>query len=206
MENQEDKVTPAWQVAAAQGRKPVQNTTLQTAIDWSLRDRPSVTAVDANADRSKKGRTSDRNSLRGDARRTAEYLATRGVTPIEAMHDVARMGIVRAAKHLSRELGISREKAAAIWERCTAAILPYTAARIESLELGPNAAAGFGLGHYLAARAVSDLLASERESRPEPAPSRVRHTLDATEATELPLLSAGDTPAIHGALPPKAAD
>ena len=51
----------------------------------------------------------------------------------------------------------------------TEALLPFTAPRFETLELGPTAATGLAMGHYLAASAMSDLLANRRAGGPSQA-------------------------------------
>jgi len=195
-------------IARAQGTEKPQPTAIQTGLDWTADGQAVVTETDAN--RVARKRVQQRELMRSDARRTAEYLATRGTTPIEAVHDLVRMGWRRAVRDLVRELKIPPERAMAIWQRAAEALLPYTAARFETLELGPNAAGGLALGHFLAARAMSDALAVDRDS---PRQSRVRDTLDGSVTSDLALPfnavssdRSDDTDTIRAGLPPKGAD
>lgn len=166
--------------------------------------------VDANS--APRERSPRRNTLRGDARRTAEYLASRGGgTPIEALHDVVKLGWRRGVRELAKELRVSPEKAAAIYERWTVALLPYTAPRFDVMDLNAIAAAAAGGGnplaaHFLAARAMSELLALERESPRAPALSTVGRTVDGQQVIDLASETDGGTAAIPAGLPPKAAD
>jgi len=204
----------AGRIARDQGTERPQPTAIQTALAWSGDGEPVVTEVDAN--RVARRRVQQRELLRADAKRTAEYLASRGTTPIEALHDLVKLGWRRGVRDLSRELRIPPERAMAIWQRAVEAILPYTAARFETLELGPNAAGGLALGHFLAARAMSAELAAERDSPRNTSAnraSRVGHTLDVEAGGELPLQisdMADGKPASTGSalagLPPKGAD
>jgi hypothetical protein len=208
----------ARRVARAQGTEKPQPSAIQTALEWSADGAPLVTEVDAN--RVARRRVQQRELLRSDAKRTAEYLATRGTTPIEAIHDLVKLGWRRGVRELAKELRIPPERAMAIWQRAAEALLPYTAARFETLELGPNAAGGLALGHFLAARAMSDSLAAERDgatgsapARGAPGRARVGDTLDGTVTLDLasPVKDLGegemrDTLAIRAALPPKGAD
>ena len=99
--------------------------------------------------------------LRGDARRTAEYLASRGATPAESLHSVAKLAWRVAVRELVKELRCSPEVAFRLWVSCNETLLPYTSSRINPLDLGdlgPLGAAGaggFALAHYLAASAMS---------------------------------------------------
>jgi hypothetical protein len=153
-----------------------------------------------------------RDGMRGDARRTAEYLASRGKTPVEALHDIVMMGWRRAVIVLAAELRVSPERAFELFLQCANTLLPYTAPKHETLELGPGAAGGLALGHFLAARAMGDMLAAERA----PGLSRNSTGIDRSPGAELPLtingLSAGDFGrpdpgrTLGQALPPKGAD
>jgi hypothetical protein len=212
----------AGHVARANGKELPQPTAIQTALDWSPDGSAVVTEIDAN--RVARRRVQTRELLRSDARRTAEYLATRGTTPIEALHDLVKLGWRRAVRDLAKELGIPKERAMAIWQRAAEALLPYTAARFETLELGPQAAGGVALGHFLAARAMSEALASERAgpaggpaegaaTRALRGPSRAEDTLDGSRTLDLALQDndigangSGDTAPIRNVLPPKGVD
>jgi hypothetical protein len=217
---QNDPLTPydqnrpldvAGRIARAQGTERPQPTAIQTGLDWTADGQAVVTETDAN--RVARKRVQQRELLRSDARRTAEYLATRGTTPIEAVHDLVKLGWRRAVRELARELKIPPERAMAIWQRAAEALLPYTAARFETLELGANAAGGLALGHFLAARAMSEALAADRDSPRAAAASRVGHTLDHGATLDLALPDndvaadvSDETDRIRAALPPKGAD
>jgi hypothetical protein len=204
----------AGRIARDQGTERVQPTAIQTALTWSGDGEPVVTEVDAN--RVARKRVQQRELLRSDAKRTAEYLASRGTTPIEALHDLVKLGWRRGVRDLARELRIPPERAMAIWQRAAEALLPFTAAKFETLELGPNAAGGLALGHFLAAKAMSDTLAAERDAPRNTSAnraSRVGTTLDGSVTGELALQnsdigdgkSVGTGSALTG-LPPKGAD
>jgi hypothetical protein len=217
---QNDPLTPydqnrpldvAGRIARAQGTEKPQPTAIQTGLDWTADGQAVVTETDAN--RVARKRVQQRDLLRSDARRTAEYLATRGTTPIEAVHDLVKLGWRRAVRELTRELKIPPERAMAIWQRAAEALLPYTAARFETLEIGANAAGGLALGHFLAARAMSEALAADRDSPRVPSASRVGHTLDHAATMDLPLSvnalgadTSDETDRIRAGLPPKGTD
>jgi len=168
--------------------------------------------VPTDANSAPRERAPRRNTLRGDARRTAEYLAARGgVTPVEALHDVIKAGWRRSVRELVKELRVSPKEAMAIYERCAVALLPFTAPRFDVMDLGALAAGAGAAGnalaaHFLAARAMGDLLALERESGAVRPASTVGHTVDGQQAIDLASPGGGGTATIHGSLPPKAAD
>jgi hypothetical protein len=170
---------------------------LQTALTWSPDGAPGVALVDAN-----RGRRRKRDGMRGDARRTAEYLASRGKTPVEALHDIVAMGWIRGTNRLAEVLRVSPERAYELWERAAVHLLPYTAARFETLEFGPGgigAAGGMALGHFLAARAMGEALAEARESR-------VSQTLDIRNPEAFHGANQGGTTMELPGLPPRATD
>jgi len=191
------------ELAAAAVRPPAGP--LQTALDW----RPDGTAELTAAPPAGRFKPGVRHTIRGDARRTAEYLASRGKLPAEVLQDVVSLGMVRAIRLIAKETGCTRLQALDRWHAMTLALLPFTAPRFETIELGPQAAGGLALGHYLAASAMSDLLATRRESRP----SQEGITLDAASEPGLPFQDNGlapsrkdDNGAVKAALPPKAPD
>jgi hypothetical protein len=207
--------------AEAGGRRSTEPRALQRQMDWAPDG--SVVLTEADANRSPRSPIT-RSTLRGDARRTAEYLASRGTTPVEALHDVVKLGWKRGVREIARELGCSKQLAMPIWLRCVESLLPYAAAKFETLELGPQAAQGLAIGHFMAARAMSEALARERDGGRESGRdsalrgghaggSIVRNTIDLPGGLDLPLpdngLSEGterSTETIRAALPPKAPD
>jgi len=179
---------------------------LQTALDW----RPDGTAeLTAAPPANNRFRNQTRHAIRGDARRTAEYLASRGKLPAEVLQDIVSLGMVRAIRLIAKETGCTRLQALDRWHAMTLALLPFTAPRFETIELGPQAAGGLALGHYLAASAMSDLLATRRNG----APSQDGITLDAASEPGLPFQDNELAPSrkeengmVKAALPPKAPD
>lgn len=110
-----------------------------------------------------------RDGLRSDARRTVEYIAGRGRTPIEALHDVVKLGWKDGTRQLAKELGIGRAEAFKLWLHASEALLPYTAPRLDGLDLSATlgaVAGGAGLAHYLAASALGAELARDRAALP----------------------------------------
>jgi hypothetical protein len=142
--------------------------TRQAAVIWDQNGQPGLTA---EAPDRGLGRRNNRNGLRSDARRTTEYLASRGKTPVEALHDVAGMGWRKAVRILARELGVSRERAYAIWSDANKELLPFTAHRLEPLDAGAagnaGAAGGLAMAHFLAARAAGDRILAARDGASE---------------------------------------
>lgn len=164
------------------------------------------------ADRS--DRRQRRDGLRSDARRTVEYIASRGRTPIEALHDIVKLGWKDGTRQLAKELGIGRAEAFKLWLGVAEATLPYTAPRLDGLDLGAAlgaAAGGAGLAHFLAASALGAELARDRAAVPGVA-VRVSHegnTLDVPDLLgnagpiDSPDVSANDT---LSRLPPRGSD
>lgn len=110
----------------------------------------------------------DAGRLRTDARRTAEYLASRGLTPIESLHNVARMELDVAVPWIMEHGGCTRWQAIQFWKECAQALLPYTAPRFDAIDLSAlagAAAAGGSLAaaHFLAASRASEALVRDRE-------------------------------------------
>jgi hypothetical protein len=151
-------------------------------------DDPAAVRLEA-ADRA--DRRQRRDGLRSDARRTVEYIASRGRTPIEAMHDIVKLGWKDGTRQLAKELGINRAEAFKLWLGVAEATLPYTAPRLDGLDLGAAlgaVAGGAGLAHYLAASALGAELARDRAAVPGVA-VRVSHEVNTLDATELPGLA-----------------
>jgi hypothetical protein len=174
---------------------------LQSTLEWAPDGAPAVALVDANRNTRRR-----RDGIRGDARRTAEYLAQRGKTPVEALHDLVGMGWLRGMRALKKELKVSEERAYELWERAVVHLLPYTAARFETIELGPNAAGGMALGHFLAARAMGEALAASQPERYHHTVSRDRQSLDIEKTQVSHGVSQGETVMELPGLPPRAAD
>lgn len=140
----------------------------------------------------RKSRAYRRDGLRADARRTVEYIASRGKTPIEALHDIVKPGWRAATRAIAKDLGISRLEAFRLWQRCAEELLPYTAPRLDGLDVAALAGAvagGVGLSHFLAASRASAEMEARRtvdgstvDVTPRPDASQVLHTLDATES------------------------
>jgi hypothetical protein len=172
----------------------------QTAMLWAP-DGSASLALD-NPTRIKRAK---RDALRGDARRTAEYLATRGKTPVEVLHDIAGMTWLKAVHILARELRVSPERAFELWKECVALLLPYTAARFDVIELGSNAAGGLALGHFLAARAMGDMLAADRGTGGTGL-SRLSPSLDGQQAIDLASVNPSQPDPSRLGLPPKGQD
>lgn len=148
----------------------------------------------------------ERGRLRTDARRTTEYLATRGKTPAEALHDVAGMKWQRAIKEIKRHAKCSELDAMKLWLACNQALLPYTAARYDTLELGSQLAGSAGnlsLAHFLAASMVAERLGVAGAA---PSLSPEHQSFDTPKKRALPLLD-GDGPGDGTAIwPDKPAD
>jgi hypothetical protein len=94
---------------------------------------------------------------RGDWRRATEYLAARGPLPLENLHNIARMSPEAAVARLCRLTAMSRTEAYKEWRAVCVECLPYTAARLATLEGAAEVvqAMGAGLAHYLAASAAT---------------------------------------------------
>jgi hypothetical protein len=138
--------------------------TRQAAVAWSA----DGSAELAHGPAELPGRRHRRDGLRSDARRTTEYLASRGKTPVEALHDVAGMGWRKAVRLLGKELGVSRERAYELWRDANKELLPFTAHRLEPLDAGAGAGAagaagGLAVMHFLAAKAAGDRILAARD-------------------------------------------
>lgn len=147
----------------------------------------------------------DRGSLRADARRAAEYLASRGKTPLEALHDVAGMRWQTAVKKIARELACSKLEAFRVWQSCNVALLPYSAAKYDTLELdrlAGGAAGGLTVAHFLAASMVAERLGAAAV----PALSTDRQSVDSAVNERLPLFDGDSRSDARSMLPPKPAD
>jgi len=119
----------------------------QLALVWDAAGAPGVAVEPAEAHKR------HYRGARGDWRRATEFLAGRGKLPLEQLHDIARMSPEKAVKFIMRVAGMGRAAAWAEWRSVCSEILPYTAAKLATLEgvaeLG--AAMGAGAMHYLAA-------------------------------------------------------
>jgi hypothetical protein len=139
--------------------------------------------------------------LRSDARRTAEYLASRGPTPTEALHDVARMKWKVAIREISRHARCSELEAMKMWRDINVALLPFTAARFDTIELGQQlgASGGLALAHFMAASMVAERMST--------GPSTDVQSVDSLNIQPLPLLDmAGPDEGPRAGLPPKPDD
>jgi hypothetical protein len=138
-----------------------------------------------------------RGELRADARRTAEYLASRGATPTEALHDIARMKWKVAIREIAKAAKCSELEAMKMWRECCVALLPFTAARFDTIELGAQlgASGGLALAHFMAASMVAERMSADVQS------------VDSRNLEGLPLLDmAGPSVGHVGGLPPKPDD
>jgi hypothetical protein len=135
---------------------------LQTALLFGADGSAVVTAEPASV------RRRHHRGIRDDARRAAEYVASRGTTPIEALHNVGKLDWRRAVAQITKGTGCTKLEAFRLWVSINESLLPYTAARLNTLDLGDNAAGTFAMAHFLAASAMSERLArpvsSDRES------------------------------------------
>lgn len=184
---------------------------LGTQKAWSFRSDGESEVIDSAvfANRRPVGGT----PIRADARRAAEYLATRGKTPIEALHDVAGMRWQHAVRKISKELQCSRLEAFKVWQSCNVALLPYSAARFDTLELGSlagGAAGSLTVAHFLAASMVAERLGvsgvSGQLAIASAAESPDRQSVDNAVTADLPLLDQGGRSDARAPLPPKPAD
>jgi len=142
-----------------------------------------------------------RDGIRGDARRTTEYIATRGTTPIEALHNVCRMKLPDAIDYLAKHMGCTKYQAGQFWQRCCELMLPYTAARLDTLPLADAAAAtgGLAMAHFLAATAMGRELSASRSADGQ--------SVDSHVTAEIGSQSEGGHVNDHvAALPPRGAD
>lgn len=186
---------------ARAGRAPA---AIGAQIGWQFASDGSSQVIDSAVTRSGK-RPRDGVSLRSDARRAAEYLATRGKTPLEALHDVAGMRWQTAVRKIARELQCSRLEAFRVWQSCNVALLPYSAARFDTLELGSMAGGGAGgltVAHFLAASMVAERVASGGLA----ALSTDGQSVDNGVTEQLPLLAGDSRTDARSLLPPKPAD
>ena len=171
---------------------------------WSFRPETEPQAIESTV--VARGR---RGVLRSDARRTAEYLASRGKTPVEALHDLAGMRWQVAVRKIAKECHCSELEALKIWRDCNVALLPYSAARLDPLELGAlagGAAGGLTMAHFLAASMVAERLGGAGLPGGLPAMSADGRSVDSTVNQALPLFSSGGNEPAHKLLPPKPAD
>jgi hypothetical protein len=139
--------------------------------------------------------------IRDDARRTAEYLASRGATPAESLHNVARMKWRVAIAEITKATGCTKLEAFRLWVSINENLLPYTASRINSMDLAEQAAAGsMAMAHFLAASAISDRLGTSHESLH-------RGSIDTSQAVDI--ASENETlpsEVTRSGLPPKGTD
>ena len=136
---------------------------LQTALLFRPDGSAELTAEPASQ------RKRHHRGIRDDARRTAEYIASRGVTPIEALHNIGRLDWRRAVAQITKGTGCTKLEALRLWVSINESLLPYTAARLNTLDLGDGAVGSLALAHFLAASAMSDRLQSaDRKSVDRP--------------------------------------
>lgn len=135
----------------ASAGEPASRDRAQLALVWDAAGEPAVAAESAEA------RKRHYRGARGDWRRATEFLAGRGKLPLEQLHDIAKMAPDKAVAHVMKVAGMSRKEAWAEWRSIVSEILPYTAAKLATLEgiADLGAAMGAGAAHYLAASAVS---------------------------------------------------
>jgi hypothetical protein len=190
------------QLPSALARADRAGATIGAQIGWQFAGDGSAQVIEKPA--IVKNRRHDAGSLRSDARRAAEYLASRGKTPIEALHDIAGTHWRKAVRQIARELQCSKLEAFKVWLSCQTALLPYSAARFDTIELGGQLGAAGGsltVAHFLAASMVA-----ERMGAVGFAPmSTDGQSVDSTVIEQLPLLDGGGQTAAKG-LPPKPAD
>jgi len=168
-------------------------------IGWQFGADGGAAVVEAPAEPPK--RIATRGTLRSDARRAAEYLASRGKTPLESLHDVARMRWRVAVRVIAKELQCSKLEAFKIWQSCAVSLLPYSAARFDTIELGGQLAGSAGsltVAHFLAASMVA-----ERLGQPMSPEGR---SFDSTMTTQYQLLADDGQASAQSGLPPKPAD
>jgi hypothetical protein len=172
---------------------PVTVPAVQSALLFRADGSAELTAEPASV------RKRHHRGIRDDARRTAEYLASRGATPAEALHSVAKLAWRHAVRELVKELRCTPLQAFDLWRGCVIELLPYTASRLNTLDLGEGAAGGLALAHFLAASAMSDRLAR--------GVSTDHRSVDTSQTLDLALVSeALPDEVTRGGLPPKAPD
>jgi hypothetical protein len=139
--------------------------------------------------------------IRDDARRTAEYLASRGATPAESLHNIARMKWRIAITEIVKATGCTKMEAFRLWVSINENLLPYTASRINAMDLGEQMAAGsMAMAHFLAASAISDRLGPSNESLH-------RGSIDTSQAVDIPSEMDGiPNQVTRSGLPPKGTD
>jgi hypothetical protein len=176
-------------IAEAPGAPP-----MQTALVFGADGSAMVTAEPASV------RRRHHRGIRDDARRTAEYIASRGATPAEQLHNIGRMQWRNAIAQITKATGCTRLEAFRLWVSINESLLPYTAARLATLELGEGAAGGLALAHFLAASAMSERLAAG-------GPSLDRQSIDKVQTLDLALEN-GPLPSdvTRPSLPPKGKD
>jgi hypothetical protein len=148
----------------------------------------------------------DSSALRTDARRTAEYLASRGPTPVEALHDIARMKFADAVREIARDAKCTRWQAANFWKDCVVSLLPYSAAKFDSLDLsallGGGAAGGLAVAHFLATTLIGERMGNATRD-----PSPTGEVIDNAESRDVAWSGEGVTGELPlGALPAKPDD
>lgn len=150
------------------------------------------------------------STLRGDARRTSEYLALRGPTPVEALHNLARLSFAEAIVEIRTHAKCTELQAATFWKECNLALLPYTAPRFDTLDLGA-ALAGGGAGGLAVAHFLAASLVAERFGNPTRDLSTTQQLVDSSESRGIGCDQGSVTDGLQAgaparALPPKPDD
>ena len=115
-----------------------------------------------------------------------------------------------AIRKIAKECQCSRLEAVKIWVQINVALLPYTAPRMDPLELGALAGGMAGgsltVAHFLAASMVAERLGAAGMPGGLPAMSTDTRSVDSRVNEALPLLSLAGNGDAHRALPPKPPD
>ena len=166
---------------------------MQTALTFGADGSAVITAEPASV------RKRHHRGIRDDARRAAEYVASRGTTPLEALHNVGRLDWRRAVSQIVKGTGCTKLEAFRLWVSINESLLPYTAARLNTLDLGDNAAGGLAMAHFLAASVMSERLA--RSDSPD------RESVDRSQVIDISSEKSGlPGDVTHAGLPPKGTD
>lgn len=166
---------------------------MQTALVFGADGSAAITMEPASE------RKRHHRGIRDDARRAAEYIASRGTTPIEGLHNIGRMEWRRAVAQITKGTGCTRLEAFRLWVSINESLLPYTAARLATLELGENTVGSLALAHFLAASAMSERLARNESSD--------RQSIDTAQTIDITSEKSGlPSDVTRGGLPPKGKD
>ena len=171
---------------------PAPAESLQAALVFGADGSAAVTLEPASQ------RRRHHRGIRDDARRTAEYVASRGTTPIEALHNLGRLDWRKAVAQITKGTGCTRIEAFKLWVSINESLLPYTAARLNSLDLADGAVGQLALAHFLAASAMSERLAVGE--------SQDTKSIDHAQPIDLASESDGLPSEVTRGLPPKGID